>query len=411
MEMLNLPEVAGRSAGIRFLKVFALVIVSAVALVAAFTRFAFLQMLKPENQTIVQLMDGWARIYKPVLLDHSGPQVLVFGASWARDAFDPVASEALTGKVWFNHAVSGATPYETRRFVESSMDVSSLNTVVLNLDTFLRPDSAIRMKRGFDEALLDTDPSGNPTRWLTIQREVAITLSGAAIGNSVEVLGAVRMRDSGADPAEYLDSFERHDFAGREVEIERMRAAAVELDRSGGKDSMPALAELPLPPGTAELERVLALLCQKSIDVHAYFTPSMILQGEQGRGLAATLRGLDVLAQRQRDCRANLHYYNFNYPNAVTLDGLEVRDRFSEYYRPDGHPRPALGLLMTARMFQAAFPDGTAPEIVDAFGFDLLAVPDAEAWLRNQAFRMDRMLAATAPRSDNGVEMTRAAEF
>ena len=397
MDISNQSDIAERGSGIGFLKIFAFVIASVVVLVAAFTRLTYRQMLIPENQTIVQLIDGWARIYKPILIDHSDPQVVVFGASWARDAFDPVALYRLTGQKWFNHAMSGATPYEMRRFAQSSMDVEELAAVVLNLDTFLRPDASIRMKRGFDEALLDTDSDGNPTRWLTIQREVAITLSGAAIGNSLEVLGAIRMRDSGADPAGYLNSFERHDFAGREGDIERMRAAAAELDSSGGAAVGPALGELPLPPGAAELERMLALLCQKSIDVHAYFTPSMILQGEQGRGLATTLRGLDVLVRRQRDCRAKLHYYNFNYPNAVTLDGLEVRDRFSEYYRPDGHPRPTVGLLMAARMFRTAFPAGTAPEIVEDFGFDLLAAPDAEAWLRIQAFRMDRMLAATAP--------------
>jgi len=397
METTNQPDIAERGAGTRFLRIFAFVIASVVVLVAAFTRFTYWQMLKPQNQTIVQLIDGWARIYKPILIDHSDPQVIVFGASWARDAFDPIATGRLTGREWFNHAVSGATPYEMRRFVESSMDLARLEAVVLNLDTFLRPDAIIRMKRGFDEALLDTDPEGNPTRWLTIQREIAITLSGAAIGNSLEVLDALRMRDSGADPAEYLDSFERHAFAGREADIERMRAAAAEFASSAGAAVGPALTELPLPPGTAELERVLALLCQKSIDVHAYFTPAMILQGEQGRGLASTLHGLDVLTRRRRDCRARLHYYNFNYPNAVTQDGLEAHERFSQYYRPDGHPRPTLGLLMVARMFGTAFPDGTAPAIVADFGFDLLAAPDVEAWLRNQAFRMDRMLAATAP--------------
>jgi hypothetical protein len=394
METSNRLDPAARGAGTRFLKVFALTIVLVVVLVAAFTRFAYWQMLKPQNQTIVQLIDGWARIYKPILIDHSDPQVVVFGASWARDAFDPLETGRLTGREWFNHAVSGATPYEMRRFVESSMDLARLEAVVLNLDTFLRPDAIIRMKRGFDEALLDTDPEGIPTRWLTIQREIAITLSGAAIGNSLEVLDAVRMRDLGVDPAEYLDSYERHDFAGREADIERMRAAARELGGGAAAPTGPVLSELPLPPGTAELERVLGLLCRKSIDVHAYFTPVMILQGEQGRGLASTLHGLDVQTRRRRDCRARLHFYNFNYPNAVTQDGLEARERFSQYYRPDGHPRPTLGLLMVARMFGTEFPDDTAPAIVADFGFDLLAAPDAEVWLRNQAFRMDRMLAA-----------------
>lgn len=394
MQTSDLIDLTAPDPGRRFLRTFALVVVSVAALVAAVNRIAYRQMLLPENQTVVQLIDGWARVYKPILFDHFDPQVAVFGASWARDAFDPVTAGRLTGLDWFNHAVSGSTPYETRRFIESSVDDPNLRAVILNLDTFLRPGVDVRIKYGFDEALLDTDPEGNRTRLLAARRAYAITLSGAAIGNNLEVLRALRARSAGAGLSEYLDAYEQFDFAGREVDIRRIRALVERQARSVAAAGGPSLAELPLPPGSAELEKALRRLCRLDIDVHAYFTPGMVVKGREGRGLAATLHGLELLRRHRPGCRARLAYYNFNYPNAVTLDGLAGTGRFSEYFRPDGHPRPTIGLLMAARMFRRPMPSGTPPAVAADFGVDLLAAGDAETRLRDQAHRLERLFAA-----------------
>jgi len=384
-------------AGRRFLRIFTLVVVSVAVLVAAINRVAYRQMLVPENQTIVQLIDGWARVYKPILIDHFDPQVVVYGASWARDAFDPVTVGRLTGLHWFNHAVSGATPYETRRFVESSVDDANLEAVILNLDTILRPDFDVRMKYGFDEALLDQDPDGRPTRWLAARREFAITLSGAAIGNNLEVLGALRARDAGADVSQYLDAYDRFDFKGREADIERIRRALPRLSGAAPPGEGPPLADLPEPPYAGEFGRMLDSLCRLNVDVYAYFTPGLVVKGRQSRGLAATLHGLKLLRRHQPGCQARLHYYNFNYPNAVTLDGLQQAGRYSEYFRSDGHPRPTVGLLMAASMFGRPYPGGTPPPISADFGVDLLTVDDAEARLRDQARRLEQLFAAVQP--------------
>ncbi|MGB5131339.1 MAG: hypothetical protein WBO00_01895, partial [Steroidobacteraceae bacterium] len=159
-------------------------------------------------------------------------------------------------------------------------------------------------------------------------------------------------------------------------------------------DQGPPLSLLPMPPYMEELERMLDRLCGRDIDIHAYFTPDLAVKGTRGRSLAETLHGLDLLRRRQPDCRARLHYYNFNYPNAVTLDGLAKPERYSRYYRSDGHPRPTVGLLMAARMFGRPFPDGTPQEISADFGVDLMAVDDAEARLRDQARRVELLLTA-----------------
>ena len=381
-------------AGRRFLRLFALVVVFVATLVAVVNRIAYRQMLVPANQTIVQLIDGWARVYKPILVDHFDPQVVVYGASWARDAFDPVTVGELTGLHWFNHAVSGATPYEIRRFVESTLDDPNLEAVVLNLDTILRASIDVRMKYGFDEALLDRDPDGRPTRWLAARREFAITLSGAAIGNNLEVLGALRARDAGADPSEYLESYDRFDFKGHDASIERIRELLPRLGEAAPAEAGPALAELPVPPYAEEFERMLDTLCRLDIDVYAYFTPGLVARAREGRGLSATLHGLELLRRHRAGCRARLHYYNFNYPNAITLDGLERHARYSEYFRSDGHPRPTMGLLMAARMFGRPFPPGTPPGVAADFGVDLMTVDDAEARLRDDAHRLEQLYAA-----------------
>ena len=381
-------------AGRRFLRLFALVVALIAATVAIVNRIAYRQMLLPENQTIVQLVDGWSRVYKPILFDYFEPQVSVYGASWSRDAFDPATTGPLTGLDWFNHSVSGSTPYEMRRFVESSLDDPKLKAVVLNLDTVLRPTVDVKIKYGFDEALLDTDPSGHPTRWLGARRTFATTLSGAAIGNNLEMLYALRARDSGADVSEYIESYDHFDFTGHEADIEKLRKLLPRLTTALPADVGPLLSQLPLPPYAEELERMLDSLCKRDIDIHAYFTPDLSVKGTKGRSLAETLHGLDLLRRRQPDCRARLHYYNFNYPNAVTLDGLAKPARYSEYFRSDGHPRPTVGLLMAARMFGRPFPDGTPPEIGADFGVDLLTVNDAEARLRDQARRVEQLLAA-----------------
>jgi hypothetical protein len=103
------------------------------------------------------------------------------------------------------------------------------------------------------------------------------------------------------------------------------------------------------------------------------------------------------LRWRQPTCGARLHHYNFNYPNAIALDGLVKPERYSQYYRSDGHPRPIVGLLLAARMFSQPFPGGTPPEIVAEFGGDLLTLDDAEARPREQARRLEQLLPAMQP--------------
>ena len=65
---------------------------------------------------------------------------------------------------------------------------------------------------------------------------------------------------------------------------------------------------------------------------------------------------LQLLRRKQPSCRARIRYFDFAYPNAMTLEGVFNPVKSSEYYRPDGHPRPSVGLLMAARMFDRELP-------------------------------------------------------
>ena len=86
----------------RFLLVFIGCVVVIASLVATVNLIAYRYMLSPHNQPIVQLLSGWGRIYKPILYDEIKPEVAVFGASWARDAFDPIDTGKLLGRSLFN---------------------------------------------------------------------------------------------------------------------------------------------------------------------------------------------------------------------------------------------------------------------------------------------------------------------
>ena len=86
---------------------------------------------------------------------------------------------------------------------------------------------------------------------------------------------------------------------------------------------------------------------------------------------------------------ARISYFDFSYPNAVTLEGVLTPVTSSEYYRPDGHPRPTMGVLMAARMFDREFPPATPAVLEQDFGVDLLAHEDAEGWLLERAARCE----------------------
>lgn len=357
-------------------------------LVIAINGTAFYVIAAPENQRILQNNVGWERTYKPMIHDRLQPEVAVFGASWARDAFDYEETTALLGRPFFNHAVSGGQPYENRRFLQSALAANPrLQVVMLNLNSFERHTRQLKFQYGFNEGLLKVDPDGEPNPQVTWNRFFAATLSGAAVGNNLSAFGILREFRSGVPKQTLLRAYDRHDLAAnpRQAQWARMLAG----ERSGEGDAEPYDQA-----GTSlkfeELGNAVRLACARGLPVKTYYTPShpVILRYAHDQA-ALKIAVLDYLRALQAQCPAGLAYWDFAYPNAMTLEGLGGPDAESgglaRYFREDGHPRPTAGQLMTARMFDRPFFDAPLRDM----GVDLLTLPRAEAerWIREREAR------------------------
>jgi hypothetical protein len=372
----------------RYLRTFAVAVVLVATLVASINIFAFRYMLKDENQAIVQMLSGWGRIYKPILYDHFEPEVAVFGASWARDAFDPITIGRLLQKHVFNFAVSSASIYETRRFADDSLQNPNLESAIVNLDTVYSANDQ-RTKYGFDEALLNVDGSLNPNPWAWLKRTYSLAFTGWAVSTNIELMSAILARDSGADESEYLPSYEHADMTARRDILDAVKNRIYPDTPRPAETSEP----IPLTPfqesALAEFGLIIDRFCDREIDTYAYFTPLHQMENSCDASASLELKTLNFLRQKQATCAATISYWDFGYPNAVTLEGVTSPVSESAFYRPDGHPRPTAGELMTARMFDLELPANVPADLQNDFGVELLTHPDAEGWLHQRAARCD----------------------
>ena len=370
----------------RFLRIFGWCVAITALVVASVNLIAYRFMLEQKNQTIVQLLAGWGRMYKPILYDEIKPQVAVYGASWARDAFDPEAASQIIGLSLFNHAVSGGTPYETRRFADSSVDNPNLQAAIVNLNTFYRSAAGARVRYGFDESILDVDPEHNPNQWVPLKRTYSLALTGWAVGANLKLISTIMARDNGVPRAEYLEAYEQADHTRRSGRMRRIRerifpdpgAPTPDHEQQSTRYDQSALNEL---------ETIIDGFCANRVDVIAFYTPSHVRQQKCDVLATEQFATLALLRRKQTTCDARISYYDFSYPNAVTLEGVLSPITNSEYYRPDGHPRPTIGTLMAARMFGRKFPPDTPALIEQDFGIDLLSAEDPESWLLERAAR------------------------
>jgi hypothetical protein len=138
-----------------------------------------------------------------------------------------------------------------------------------------------------------------------------------------------------------------------------------------------------------ELDVMIDGFCNSGVDIYAYFTPTHMRQQDCNLSALEELSALEFLRRKQTTCNARISYFDFSYANAVTLEGVLTPVTSSRYYRPDGHPRPAMGELMAASMFNRDFPPGTPAAIEEDFGVDLITRPDAEGWLLERAARCE----------------------
>ncbi len=355
-------------------------------LVIAINGTAFYVIAAPENQRILQNNVGWERTYKPMIHDRLQPEVAVFGASWARDAFDYEEISALLGRPFFNHAVSGGQPYENRRFLQSALVANpGLRVVILNLNSFERQARQLKFQYGFNEGLLNVDPEGQPNSQVAWNRFFAATLSGAAVGNNLSAFSILREFRSGKPKQELLRAYDRNDLAANP----RQPAWARVLQGAPSGEGLPeAYDSAATASRFEELGKAIRLACARGASVKTYFTPShplLLAQAHDQSRLKLAL--LDHLLSLKAECPQGLSYWDFSYPNAMTLEGLDGPDGrgLARYFREDGHPRPTAGQLMAAQMFGK--PLFEAP--LQDMGTDLLALPRAQAaaWIESREAR------------------------
>jgi hypothetical protein len=380
--------------GRRHLWVFALTAGLLFALVAGFNLYIFKVIAAPANQRILQNNVGWERSYKPILFDELKPKVAVFGASWARDAFDYEEMTSFFGREFFNFAASGAQPYENLRFLQSALALGSLDTVILNLDSFSAYQRRPPTQYGFNEDILSVKPDGTANPFKTWHRLFALTLSGAAIASNVSSLKLLSQAQQGTPKEQMLRAYDRADYRqwpGAAEGFQQRRSEAPRLDESPRRQALPADIE---EQGRylVHLKTALREVCQRGITTYTYLTPHHAFSffGERlnDKLLARQLAILDALQAARRGCKARLHFYDFHYPNGVTLESISVPLEFGELYRSDLHPRPAVGRLMVQKMFASASASAR-PGDPQEFGTDLLAMSDDEAkrWISQRFAR------------------------
>jgi hypothetical protein len=347
---------------------------------------AFFVIAAPENQRILQNNVGWERTYKPMIHDRLRPEVAVFGASWARDAFDYEEITELLGRPFFNHAVSGGQPYENRRFLQSALATNpNLQVVLLNLNSFERHAKQLKFQYGFNEGLLSVDADGSANSQVSWNRFFAATLSGAAVGNNLSALSILHEFRSGTPKHELLRAYDRHDLADNPRQA---RWARVLRGQPSGEGEPEPYEQTGTAARFEELGRAVRLACGRGLPVKTYFTPShpVILRYSHDQSVLK-IAVLDYLGALLPLCPQGLVYWDFAYPNAMTLEGLEGPDGsgLARYFRADGHPRPSAGQLMSAQMFGKPLFDTPLRDM----GTDLLAMPRAEAvdWIRRREAR------------------------
>lgn len=370
------------------LKIIAATILAASTIVVSVNAATYMIVSQPKNADIGQMVSGWDRTFKPILYDAAKPDVLALGASWVRDAFDPKLIEAQSNVRLFNMGVSGGTSYEAERFLQSALASHRPQRVLLNINSLGDVAKARQAKFGFNEALLNVDEDNNPNRTVSASRIYAVLFSGAALGYGARVMQSWWQLRTGEPVDEALRSYDRMDFTESRAGLD-----AIATLHDDGQSVDPVL--MPRKRGgfstrLTRMSNIIDTLCAQGIDAHVYATAHHSLQSQCQPSYAPEMRVYDLLKEKAAMCAANMTWHTFEYPNAITLEGVWSQATESQYYRTDGHPRPTAGSLMLNTILGIE-PTVGSSELVSDFGTNLLDLDRdaAEQWLAERKARCD----------------------
>lgn len=350
-------------------------LLTVILLIIVANNLTFQLIKSPKHIATAQMIYGWARLYKPMIYGSAKPDNVAFGFSWVRDIYDPETAEKLTGERFFNFGMSGATSFESLRVLQHALAVHRPKRVFLDLESFADTSRASLVEHQFDERILDVNRDGSRNQNAALQRAIKINTSGAALAFNLRFLEFLWKENQGIPREELLPSYQRRDWQEYSGAADEMRGWVEDYrpDFPPSKDKIPHTLN--------DLEAALDLLCETDTEIILVETAHICGRPEYMRN------GLNLMRKLRPTCKAPMSFFVFHYPNAVTMEAMSGV-RLSNFYRPDGHPRPTLGQLMLTRMLVLEGQEN-APPLPRDFGADLLKMSDAQAddWLTRKTNR------------------------
>lgn len=373
------PSVLSRRVASRYVKRLLIILLLVLLSVMGLNNIVFHLIQSPQNVGTAQMIYGWARLYKPMIYDDVKPEIVSFGYSWVRDLFDPPKMEALTGKRFFNFGMSGATSFESYRLIQSSLAVHKPEIVLLDLRSFYDTPREHLMESQFDERILHVNRDGSLNPYANLFRLVKVNTSGAALAFNYRFLSTKWRLMSGERRENVLESYEQRDWSKAAGRIESIRRL-VSNQRDFGEETDPRIRGALT---YRDLQASMRLLCDAGVDIKLFESPITC-----GYNMSQTLSALALVREVAPSCASSISFHVFRYPNAVTLEGLSQDPGLSLFYRPDNHPRPPLGELITTKMLGLE-EQPNAPPLPSDFGIDVSAMPidAAEQWILSRGKR------------------------
>tara|TARA_B100001059_G_scaffold101244_1_gene100992 strand:+ start:2138 stop:3322 length:1185 start_codon:yes stop_codon:yes gene_type:complete len=363
----------------KYTKLILMLLMIVITIIISFNIFTSSFIKTKENIAIAQMIPGWGRQYKPIMHDNLKPDAVAFGASWVRDAFDPVLSENIINLSFFNHGVSGATSYETKRFVESAAQNKNLKHAYLNVESFYDNKEGIKKQHGFEESILNIDTNGDINKYVQINRLKNKFTTGASLAYNFRLIMAKIRLENGENIGAISPSYQSIDWSHHKPDLEKLNqqiftTKTFEIEQKIKNSTF------------YNLISSIKTLCKKNINVHVYETPHHALFKGCNSKYNNTLQIRKLLDPLRELCSDKLSYHSFLYPNSITLDGRKGDKKMSKFYRPDGHPTPYIGIHILRKIHNK---NNNRVDTLEDFGSDLmkLSIDKSFKWIERKKNR------------------------